>query len=189
MVESLTYTIEERDHNFEIRAYEPYILAQVEVESDFEDALRNGFEILAHYIFGGNRKKETIAMTAPVSEEIPMTAPVMSEQIAMTAPVTEEQAGERVYRISFAMPSQFALETLPEPLDKRITFKTVPRRRTAALRFAGRVHEKLALQKTEELRGWLERNGIAPKSNFMLALYNPPFIPGFLRRNEIIVDI
>ncbi|MCJ7639496.1 MAG: heme-binding protein [Euryarchaeota archaeon] len=51
------------------------------------------------------------------------------------------------------------------------------------------MHEKLAIQKTEELRAWLSRNGIVPKSNFVVALYNPPFIPGIFRRNEIIVDI
>ena len=107
----------------------------------------------------------------------------------MTAPVTEEQAGEGVYRVSFAMPSRFTIETLPEPQDTRITFKVVEGRRTAAIRFSGRVHEQLALQKTEELRAWLLRNGIVPKSNFVVALYNPPFIPGIFRRNEIIVDI
>jgi hypothetical protein len=135
-------------------------------------------------------------MTAPVSEEkvsgseeIPMMAPVTSEKISMTAPVTEEQAGERAHRISFAMPSRFTLETLPEPQDTRITFKIVESRRTAAIRFSGRVHEQLALEKTEELRAWLSRNGIVPKSNFVVALYNPPFIPGIFRRNEIIVDI
>ncbi|MGZ4847204.1 MAG: SOUL family heme-binding protein [Halobacteriota archaeon] len=188
-IESPTYAVEQKENGYEIRVYSPYVLAQVDVESDFDGALRNGFEILAHYIFGGNRKKESIPMTAPVSEEIPMVAPVTSERIAMTAPVTEEQAGERAYRISFAMPSKFTLETLPEPQDKRITFKAIESQRTAAIRFAGRVHEKLALQKTEELRTWLSRKGIVPKSNFVVALYNPPFIPGFLRRNEIVVDI
>ncbi|MGZ4934767.1 MAG: heme-binding protein [Halobacteriota archaeon] len=39
------------------------------------------------------------------------------------------------------------------------------------------------------MRTWLSRKGIVPKSNFVVALYNPPFIPGFLRRNEIVVDI
>jgi len=199
-IESPSYNVEKKEDSFEIRTYAAYIIAQVDVESDFDGALRNGFEILAHYIFGGNRKKEPIPMTAPVSEEIPMmapvtsekismTAPVTSEKISMTAPVTEEQAGERSYRISFAMPSKFTLETLPEPQDKRITFKVVESRRTAAIRFPGRVHEKLATQKTEELRDWLSRNGIVPKSNFVLALYNPPFIPGIFRRNEIIVDV
>lgn len=196
MVETPSYNVEKKEDSFEIRTYSSYILAQVDVESDFDGALRNGFEILAHYIFGGNRKRESIPMTAPVSEEkvsgsdeIPMMAPVTSEKIAMTAPVTEEQAGERAYRISFAMPSKFTLETLPEPLDKRITFKVVESRRTAAKRFSGRVHEKLAIQKTEELRAWLSRNGIMPKSDFVIALYDPPYIPGIFRRNEIIVDI
>jgi hypothetical protein len=196
MVETPSYKLEKKEDGFEIRTYAAYILAQVDVESDFDGALRNGFEILAHYIFGGNRKKESISMTAPVSEEkvsgseeIPMMAPVTSEKISMTAPVTEEQAGERVHRISFAMPSRFTLETLPEPLDKRITFTVVESRKTAATRFSGRVHEKLAAQKTEELSDWLVRNGIVPKSNFVVALYNPPFIPGIFRRNEIIVDI
>ena len=196
MVESPSYNVEKKEDSFEIRAYSSYIIAQVDVESDFDGALRNGFEILAHYIFGGNRKKESVPMTAPVSEEkvsgseeIPMMAPVTSEKISMTAPVTEEQAGEHAYRISFAMPSSFTLETLPAPLDPRITFKVVESRRTAAIRFSGRVHEKLAIQKTEELRDWLARNGIVPKSNFVIALYNPPFIPGIFRRNEIIVDI
>lgn len=196
MVESPSYNVEKKEDSFEIRAYSSYIIAQVDVESDFDDALRYGFEILAHYIFGGNRKKESIAMTAPVSEEkvsgseeIPMMAPVTSEKISMTAPVTEEQAGERAHRISFAMPSRFTLETLPEPQDTRITFKIVESRRTAAIRFSGRVHEQLALEKTEELRAWLSKNGIVPKSNFVVALYNPPFIPGIFRRNEIIVDI
>jgi SOUL heme-binding protein. len=196
MVESPLYNVEKKEDGFEIRAYAAYILAQVEVESDFDGALRNGFEILAHYIFGGNRKKEAISMTAPVSEEkvsgseeIPMMAPVTSEKISMTAPVTEERTKEGVYRVSFAMPSKFTLETLPEPQDPRITFKVVESRRTAATRFSGRVHDKLATQKTEELRAWLSRNGIVPKSNFIVALYNPPFIPGIFRRNEIIVDI
>jgi hypothetical protein len=199
-IESPKYEVEKEEGSFEIRTYAAYIVAQVDVESDFDGALRNGFEILAHYIFGGNKKKESIPMTAPVSEEIPMmapvtsekismTAPVTSEKISMTAPVTEEQAGERSYRVSFAMPSKFTLETLPEPQDKRITFKVVEGRRTAAIRFSGRVHEKLATQKTEELRDWLSRNGMVPKSNFVVALYNPPFIPGIFRRNEIVVDI
>jgi hypothetical protein len=199
-IESPKYEVEKEEGSFEIRTYAAYIVAQVDVESDFDGALRNGFEILAHYIFGGNKKKESIPMTAPVSEEIPMmapvtsekismTAPVTSKKVSMTAPVTEEQAGERSYRVSFAMPSKFTLETLPEPQDKRITFKVVEGRRTAAIRFSGRVHEKLATQKTEELRDWLSRNGMVPKSNFVVALYNPPFIPGIFRRNEIVVDI
>ena len=195
-IESPAFTVERKDNNFEIRRYSKYILAQVDVESDFDDALRKGFEILAHYIFGGNKKRQQIPMTAPVSEEsvsspekIPMIAPVTAEKIPMTAPVTEEQTGEHVYRISFAMPSKYSLETLPAPEDKRITFKVVESRRTATIRFSGRINESLANKKIEELKTWLSGNNITKKSNFDVALYNPPFIPGIFRRNEIIVDI
>ena len=195
-IESPTYNVEKKENDIEIRRYSRYILAQVDVESDFDGALRRGFEILAHYIFGGNKKRQQIPMTALVSEEsvsnsekISMIAPVTSEKIPMTAPVTEEQTEERVYRISFAMPSKYSLETLPEPQDKRITFKVVESRKTAAIRFSGRVHENLANKKIEELKTWLSKNGITPKSNFIVALYNPPYIPGILRRNEIVVDI
>ncbi len=194
--ESPHYEVEKELDGCEIRVYSAYVLAQVDVESDFDGALRNGFELLAHYIFGGNRTRKSIPMTAPVSEEqvssseeIPMLAPVTSEKISMTAPVTEEQAGEHVFRVSFAMPSKFTLETLPEPQDKRITFKVIESRRTAAIRFSGRVHEKLANEKADELRTCLSKNGLTPKSNFVVALYNPPFIPGIFRRNEVIVDI
>jgi hypothetical protein len=153
-IESPHYKVEKELDGCEIRVYSAYVLAHVDVESDFDGALRNGFEILAHYIFGGNRTRKSIPMTAPVSEEqvssseeIPMLAPVTSEKISMTAPVTEEQAGEHVFRVSFAAPSKFTLETLPEPQDERIAFKVIDSRRTAAIRFSGRVHEKLANEK------------------------------------------
>jgi effector-binding domain-containing protein len=87
------------------------------------------------------------------------------------------------------MPSKYSLETLPEPQDKRITFKVIESRKTAAIRFSGRVNEKLTNKKIEELKTWLSKNGITQKSNFVVALYNPPYIPGILRRNEIVVDI
>lgn len=218
MVKSPEYTVEQKEDKIEIRQYPDYILAQVDVSAEFDDAIGTGFSILAHYIFGGNKKRssipmttpvtdeaissEKIAMTAPVTEEevekpekIPMAAPVIqeevgeSEKIAMTAPVTEEEAGEKVYRISFTMPANYTLETLPEPEDKRIKFKEVENQRTAVLRFSGRVKEKLAREKIQELKNWLQDKDIKPKSGFIVAQYNNPAVPGFLRRNEIIVEI
>ena len=199
MTETLAYDVEQKEGNFEIRKYADYILAQVDIEASFDDAIRKGFMILASYIFGGNRKRSKIAMTAPVveekmSEKIEMTAPVTaetvnaSEKIAMTTPVTEETEGD-FQRISFAMPSKYTVDTLPEPNDKRIHFKEFKNQKTAGLRFKGRVKEKLATEKIEELKKWLSKNQIKPKSSFKVAQYNHPAVPGFLRRNEIIVEI
>jgi len=202
MTESPAYTIESKDDNVEIRVYPGYILAQVDVEADFDSAIGIGFRILANYIFGGNKKKSKISMTAPVSgenlsesERIPMTVPVteedveMSEKIAMAAPVTEENAGKHIYRISFTMPSKYTLDTLPEPDDEMIKFKEVRNQKMAVLRFKGRVNHKLADQEVEELKKWLEKNKIQAKSNYIIAQYNNPAVPGFLRRNEVMVEI
>jgi hypothetical protein len=177
-----------------------------------------GFGILANYIFGGNKKRKSIPMTTPVSEEkikgpekIPMTAPVTqeavksekipmaapitqkssedSEKISMTASVSEETYGEKIHRISFTMPSKYTLETLPEPDDPRIKFKEVKNQKTAVLRFSGRVKKKLAYEKMEEMRKWLAKKNLNPRSNFVIAQYNNPAVPGFLRRNEILFEV
>lgn len=199
MTETLVYDVKQKEGDFEIRKYVDYILAQVDINASFDEAVREGFMILANYIFGGNRKHSKIAMTAPVveekmSEKIAMTAPVTaetvnaSEKIAMTTPVKEETEDD-FQRISFAMPSKYTMDTLPEPNDKRIHFKEFKNQKTAALRFKGRVKEKLATEKIEELKKWLSKNQIKPKSSFKVAQYNHPAVPGFLRRNEIIVEI
>jgi hypothetical protein len=207
MTESPAYSVEKKEGNFEIRKYEDYVLAQVDVNADYKRAMSMGFSILAGYIFGGNTKKTKIPMTTPVtginihkSENIPMTVPVTeekiketqkaeAEKIPMTVPVTEENRGEEIYRISFTMPSKYTIETLPEPDDKRIKFKEEKNQQMVVLRFSGRAKEDLSQDKIEELKQWLSDNSLEPKSNFIVAQYNHPAIPGFLRRNEIIVKI
>ncbi len=200
MVETLAYEVEKKDGDFEIRKYGKHVMAHVDVEAPFDDAMSIGFRILAHYIFGGNRKSSSIEMTVPVEEEkkesekIPMTAPVTeesfkkSEKIKMTTPVIEEETGN-IHRISFVMPSKYTMESLPEPEDNQIKFEEVEEEKIAALRFKGRVKEKLATNKIEEMKKWLKENNIQPKSNFIVAQYNNPAVPGFLRRNEILVEI
>ena len=115
MTETPKYTVENKDEDVEIRVYPGYILAQVDVESDYDKAIGLGFRILANYIVGGNKKRSNIPMTAPVSgenisvsEKIPMTVPVTeealhSEKIEMTAPVSEEAVDEPE-KIEMAVP-------------------------------------------------------------------------------------
>jgi hypothetical protein len=202
MTESPAYILEKKDEHFEIRKYPDFILAQVDVESEYDSAIGIGFSILAKYIFGGNKKRSSIPMTTPVSEEkiegsekIPMAAPVTqessneSEKIEMTVPVTEELSKEKIHRISFTMPNKYTLNSLPKPDDERIKFKEVKNTRMAVLRFSGRVKEKLAKKKIAEMKIWLEKYHLKPKSNFIVAQYNNPAVPGFLRRNEILVEI
>jgi len=59
----------------------------------------------------------------------------------------------------------------------------------AVLQFSGWVKSQLASEKINELVNWLSQKGIEPESNFIVVQYNHPAIPGFLRKNEIMVKI
>ena len=115
-IEKAKYQVLESTENFELRQYAPRIVAETIVEGKFDEVGNEGFRVLYDYINGNNVKKESISMTAPVTQSAGF------EKIAMTAPVNQEMIGEK-WRITFLMPSDYILETLPEPLDKRIKLK------------------------------------------------------------------
>jgi hypothetical protein len=184
-IEKPKYKVLKRDGKFEIREYEEQILAEVEIEGDWSSALTRGFRVLAGYIFGANKAKSKIAMTAPVTEE----RGYQKERIPMTSPVTASKVSERRHRISFMMPAKYTMETLPEPNSEEITFRKLEKHEAAIIRFSGYLREGLLKKKIEELKHWLETESIEPKSDFISAQYNPPWIPGLFRRNEIIVNI
>jgi DNA gyrase inhibitor GyrI len=179
------YRVVERDGNMEVRDYEEYTTAYVDVASDFDGAIYAGFMKLFNYISGKNTNRSKIKMTVPVTEE-QVTG---SEKIPMTAPVTSEKVSGDVYRVSFIMPANYTLDTLPVPDDKGIKFKRLEPYRAAVTTFPGRMNESLANKKSEELKRWLDKNGLQARSNFIAAQYDPPWIPGFMRKNEVIVEI
>lgn len=184
-IESPKYAVISKSPVYEIRQYEPYILAQVEVDSGFDDAVNLGFSPLAGYIFGDNKSRSHIAMTVPVTEE----SAAASQKIPMTRPVTAAASGPGRYTISFTMPKKYSLETLPEPNNRAISFRALPAHKAAVIKFPGRMNAKLFERKEKELRGSLESDGFAAKSAAVAAQYDPPWIPGFLRKNEVLIDI
>jgi len=68
-IERAKYTVVEKEGNFELRQYEPYIVAETIVEGDFDEVGNEGFRRLFDYISGKNRKQQSISMTAPVSQK------------------------------------------------------------------------------------------------------------------------
>lgn len=184
-IENPRYQVISRDNKFEIREYEDYLVAEVEIDDDYDHALGKGFRILADYIFGNNKRKTHIPMTAPVTE----TSVKQSERINMTSPVSAFATEEGKYRISFMMPSKYDMDNLPQPNNKEILINKVEAYKAAVIRFSGFLNKKLANKKQDELTVWLNKNNMDPKSAFIYAQYNPPWIPGPFRKNEIIVKI
>ncbi len=171
-----------QDGTFEIRDYPALVVAEVTVSGEQKEAASKGFRLLAGYIFGGNRRKQNIAMTAPVAQE------PTAERIAMTAPVTQTPAaGEWVVR--FTMPSRYTLETLPEPNDARVRLRVSPPARFAVIRFSGLARPQDVAAKSAELAAWLQRRQLRPAGPASLAQYNPPWTLWFMRRNEVMIPI
>jgi hypothetical protein len=182
--EEPSYTVIEQSGDFELRAYDPMIVAETQVSGPMDDASSTGFRLIADYIFGNNTSRaggnEKISMTAPVTME------PGSEKISMTAPVSIEQTGEQ-WRVHFVMPSQYKLDTLPKPNNPAVSLREVPASNYAVIRFSGLVGEKKRAAKTVELMKWLDSKGITPTGQPELARYNPPWTLPFLRRNEVMV--
>lgn len=172
-----------RDGAFEIRRYRPYVVAEVVVDGDQGQAVQKGFRKLAGYIFGANHRRAKIAMTAPVAQQ------PQSEKIAMTSPVAQAPASAGRWTIQFMMPSAYALETLPTPDDPDIGFRQEPAREMAVVSFSGVARDRTYREKADLLRQWLSARGSKATGNAVLAQYDPPWTPWFLRRNEVLIDI
>jgi DNA gyrase inhibitor GyrI len=171
-----------QDGAFEIRAYPALVVAEVTVDGDQKQAANKGFRLLARYIFGGNRRKQSIAMTAPVAQE------PSGEKIAMTAPVTQTRAAAE-WVVRFTMPSGYSLETLPRPDDSRVRLRVTPPARVAVIRFSGLASPGDVAAKTQTLSAWMRRRQLRTAGAVSLAQYDPPWTPWFMRRNEVMIPV
>ena len=129
----------------------------------FTDAGNTAFQRLFRYISGNN---------------------VAQQKIAMTAPVTQVGAGDG-YRVAFSLPASYTLETAPVPLDRTIEVRAVPAQLVATWRYSGRWTESNYREHEAALRAAIAARNLKVTGEPVLARYNPPFTPWFLRRNEI----
>lgn len=182
-----------KEGDFEVRQYRGFIVAETFVKGDMNDAGSEAFRAIAGYIFGGNisasaNSSEKIAMTAPVTMEksVEKTA---SEKIAMTAPVTMEKSADENYRVHFVMPSQYTMQTLPKPLNPKVMLREVAAQKMAVIRFSGFSTDEKVRVKTEELTSWIEKQGLKIIGKPQFARYDPPMMPPFLRRSEVMIAV
>ena len=179
MTETPKYSIFKKQNEIEIRHYPSYIQAEVVIdERQYKSAVEKGFNVLAGYIFGNNVSKQKIEMTSPVQAS-------QSEEIAMTTPVTV--TGESSFTVAFIMPASYTLETLPQPKDSRVSFRLIPARTLAAIRFSGYFRQDTIHKNKQRLSQWLQEEGLETEGDFIVAGYNPPWVPRFLARNEVLI--
>jgi hypothetical protein len=181
-IEEPKFTVESRTEHFEIRKYDSILVAETTVDAGFEEAGNIAFRILADYIFGNNKSKTTLAMTAPVTQQ------ARSEKIAMTAPVNQIKVSGG-FALQFTMPQPYTRETIPEPNDPRVEIREVPARRVAVYSYSGSWSEERYQMKLKDFLSELKRAGAQIKGEPVLARFNSPFQLWFLRRNEIWIEV
>jgi hypothetical protein len=181
-IEKAQYSVLEKQGRCELRLYQPCIVAETVVESDFGDAGSIAFRRLYDYISGKNRTRESIAMTAPVNQES------RSEKISMTAPVGQQRSGDK-WVVSFLMPSKYRTLTLPEPLDPAVTLREIPARKMASVRYSGTWSQKRYEEHRARLEQFIENRKWRVGGEPVFARYDPPFQLPFLRRNEVLIPV
>jgi len=161
--ETPQYSIEQTVGPAEVRLYAPHVLAVVSVQGDQRDALNRGFRALAGYIFGGNEGAQSVAMTSPVTQ------------------VSEGNHWE----VTFMMPRQYTLKTLPVPNSEAVRFQEVPARRMIVLTFSGRTTDRALTARTDELRVLVDTASLLTEGDPIFMYYDDPFTLPFARRNEV----
>ncbi len=164
-VEQPKYEVVDASGAIELRTYAPMVIAEVETTGERRPAIEEGFRRIAAYIFGRNAS---------------------ATKIAMTAPVAQQSVGAQQWTVSFIMPAQWSLATLPAPGDSGIRLVPVASRKMIAITFPGTATTELIAAKTRELRDYAAAKGIKVTGEPLLAFYNPPWTLPILRHNEVL---
>ena len=166
MTEQQKYRVVKKFIDFEIRDYEPCLIAEVIIDGSMNQAGSYGFRPLFNYI-----SQNSISMTAPVIQ----------------IPVKKGQ-----WKISFVMPYGSDISSLPISKNSEVEIKQIPQGFYACRRFTGnyteiKLEKNLKLLKDALIKELITEKGF--ENNWRSARFDPPFKPSFLKRNEIQIPI
>jgi len=155
---------------FEIREYAPCVVAEVKTSANYSDAGSSAFRSLFSYISQGNKTAEKIAMTAPV----------------ITAQKSDNLTQDEWF-VSFVMPAGSTLTDMPLPIDSKVVLRELGAEICVAASFRGKATTALSAKKIAELRAAVEKENVALSDETRIARFDPPFKPGFMQYNEIVI--
>lgn len=166
-IEKQQYRVVKAENGFELRYYPPATFATVKSSAkSYRELSGSGFRKIAGYIFGDNESSTKIAMTSPVHMDI----------------------NEKESSMSFVMPSNYDVKSLPKPNDARVEIHQTPGEYAAVIEFGGFANDASIRKHAEELKQLLDQKGIKTIGNFRYLGYNPPY-QIIARKNEIVVAV
>jgi len=158
--------------DFELREYLPCVIAEVKVKASYDNASGMAFGSLFKYISKGNQSSQKISMTAPV-----------------IAAQHENKIDSDEWSVSFVMPAGSKFHNLPNPNDPKVKLRELDTETCIATSFRGRATSALSQNKTLELRSAAAKENIALSTETRICRFDPPFKPGFLQYNEIVIPV
>jgi hypothetical protein len=166
------YAVLERGDGFELRDYAPLRVAETQVPGSFAEADAAAYPLLLDYIRGRNA----------TGRKVPMLAPVMQQPI-------ELDGGDYGWLMRFVMAKEYPMSMLPPPAVANVALRQLPQRLMAARRYRGGWNEARWREQAGKLLDAVEQAGLVPIGEPVFARYNAPFVPGFLRRNEVLLTV
>ncbi len=167
--EKPSYAIISKFEDIEIRQYPQMIVASIENEGSRDRAVNEGFSKLFTFISGFNSKKIKIKMSIPVLQY-------------------KSQKHDHWY-VSFLMPQEFTLKSLPLPTNQNIKIQQLSTRKLAAITFSGFVNEANLNKHQVLLEAFLKKHKLKAASTPIFAFYNRPWSLPFLKHNEVLIEI
>ncbi len=167
-VEERHFDLVKKEGAIEIRHYAPVIAAEIRTSGTRNEAANAAFRVLVKFIGGENAS---------------------ALKIPMTSPVTQQRDTEDTWFVSFYMPADMTMDQMPQPSDNAIQVKPLQNMKVAAIRFSGRGSANNLDKHEKRLRQYLAGTEYTIISKPSYAFYNPPFVPWFLRRNEVLFEI
>lgn len=165
MIEQPSYTLIKKQGSFELRHYQSFTMIEA---SDQDLQSYRGFRLAFDFIQGDN---------------------VRNQKIAMTVPVVNNLDDQGIRTTAFVMPPKMVHEDVPLPLSPNLQKILVPERLCAVYRFGSNPRMEMIRGYEDVLRSWIAQEGYRIIGTLQLARYNPPFIPGFLKRNELWFEV
>ena len=161
--ESPHYEVLTTERSFELRQYDAFSTSMVR-----EDNVRgySGFGTLFRYISGDNDKAQPISMTIPVFSE-------QSETPTM----------------EFVIPKDVVAAGIPNPNNQQITIKQYPSQLFAVVSFRGKATKEKLPGLTSELEAWIASQSYRATGPVRLAQYDGPYMPTFMRTNEVLIPV
>jgi hypothetical protein len=168
MTEQQPYQVLAQHKGFELRKYPAGMQIETIAKGDFVRAGNVGFGPLVRFISGFNKANKSIAMTAPV---------------------IQESIEPKTHMVRFVLPEKLSADQVPESLDPTVKVIEVPEHLAAAKRFSGSWDQDKFDLEGKKLISEVLTSSLETVGTVYFARFDPPWKPGFLKRNEVLIRV